>query len=151
MINKLLLCIAVVIAAAIGAFGSIDSGSDTWYQSLQRSILTPPDFIFGIIWPILYAFMIVFIIIGASYNSFSNIYKTFVAQLLLNAAWPWLFFTYHLPKVALINIVILVVLNARIVKIICHDFRDIYGYLHVPYLLWLMFAAYLNLIIVISN
>ena len=95
--------------------------------------------------------MIVFVIIGASYNSFSNIYKTFVAQLLLNAAWPWLFFIYHLPKVALINIVILVVLNARIVKIICHDFREIYGYLHVPYLLWLMFATYLNLIIVILN
>ena len=81
---------AVVVVAVISAFGSIDSGSDTWYQSLQRSNLTPPDFIFKIVWPILYALMIVFVIIGASYNSFSNIYKTFVAQLLLNAAWPWL-------------------------------------------------------------
>ena len=50
MINKLLLCIAVIIAAVIAVFGSIDSGSDTWYQSLQRSNLTPPDFIFKIVW-----------------------------------------------------------------------------------------------------
>ena len=84
MINKLLLCMAVVIAAAIGAFGSIDSGSDTWYQSLQRSALTPPDLIFGIVWPILYALMIVFVIIGASYNSFSNIYKTYTDRSLCN-------------------------------------------------------------------
>ena len=151
MIIKLSLCSAVIIAAAVSAFGSIDSGSDIWYQSLERSILTPPDFIFRIVWPILYGLMIILILFGSSSNSFSNIYKIFVIQLFINATWPWLFFTYHLPKVALINIITLVVLNARIVKIICHDFRELYGYLHVPYLLWLIFAAYLNLIIVISN
>ena len=58
-VRRLTLIVAVIFAAAIGSMASASAGTDSWYLSLNRSELNPPSYVFGIVWPILYIFMMV--------------------------------------------------------------------------------------------
>jgi tryptophan-rich sensory protein len=112
---------------------------------LVKSPLNPPSFVFGIVWPILYALMAF-----VSFKSADKIWKLFVPQLILNAAWSWMFFFMHAPLLALINISILIFLNQKILVILKIESKLLF-WLYVPYVLWLSFAAFLNASIVFLN
>ncbi len=125
-----------------------------WYQYLNKSLLTPPDIVFRIVWPILYILMIISLILFYK-NYSSNFWISlgllfFTIQLLLNLLWPLLFFTYHqiLPSFFLIiTIILFVILTMK--EFLKVNFTA--GILLLPYLLWLIFASYLNLFIYASN
>ena len=76
----------VVLTLVIGSLANIYINSDDWYGSLIKSPLNPPSFIFGIVWPILYALMAII-----AYKLAHKIAPIFIMQLLLNAAWSWIF------------------------------------------------------------
>ena len=79
-----------------------------------------------------------------------RIWALFIPQLILNAAWSWMFFFMHAPLLALINISILILLNQKILVILNNESRLLY-WLYLPYVLWLAFAAFLNASIVFLN
>ena len=85
-----------------------------------------------------------------SFKVADKIALIFTIQLIFNAAWSWLFFYFHIPVVALIDIAILIYLNQRILLIINKDSRTLF-YLYLPYLIWLSFAAFLNASIIWLN
>ncbi|MAV01180.1 MAG: TspO protein [Rhodobacteraceae bacterium] len=134
-----------IIALILGGLSSSNTGSDPWYLGLIKSNLNPPGYVFGIVWPILYLLMSV-----SAYRTFSNTKNLFYIQLFFNAIWSWLFFAFHMPFLALLNIWLLIALN---IKLNMQMFkRDLFsGIIFVPYVLWLFFASYLNLFIVINN
>ena len=142
---KYILPLLVILTSIIGSLANTYISSDTWYSELIKSPLNPPSYIFGIVWPILYLMMaIVSFRVG---DKFSSI---FILQLILNAAWSWIFFFFQAPVIALIDIVILIYLNQKILKIIqIHSGALFFVYL--PYLLWLIFAAFLNASIIWLN
>jgi len=70
--------------------------------------------------------------------------------LIANAAWSWIFFYFHAPLLALIDISILIFLNQRIMKVLKGE-STILFYLYLPYLIWLSFAAFLNASIIFLN
>jgi len=86
----------------------------------------------------------------SAYRTFTKSRNLFLIQLFFNAIWSWLFFAYHLPTLALINIWILIVLNLKL-SMDMYKIDLISGVLFIPYVLWLFFASYLNLFIVINN
>ena len=142
---KYFLPLLVIACSVIGSLANIFISSDTWYVDLVKSPLNPPSFVFGIVWPILYALMAF-----VSFKSADKIWKLFIPQILLNAAWSWMFFFLHAPLLALINISILIFLNQKILVILKNESKLLF-WLYLPYVLWLAFAAFLNASIVFLN
>jgi len=143
--NRYSIFVFVFVALILGGLSSSDTANDLWYQELNKSTLNPPGYVFGIVWPILYILMSI-----SAYRTFTKTRNLFLIQLFFNAIWSWLFFAYHLPTLALINIWILIVLNLKL-SMDMYKIDLISGVLFIPYVLWLFFASYLNLFIVINN
>lgn len=118
---------------------------NTWYQTLHISPLTPPSYIFSIVWTILYG------IIGycgwqiwsSSLPYLSTIKNLYIIQLILNFSWSILFFKYHLINISLISIVSIVIIVAILIYLCCQNLKLV-SLLMTPYALWLLFATYLN-------
>ena len=143
--KKIKLVIAVILAAMVGSLASTQASSDLWYLSLNKSELNPPSYVFGIVWPILYVLMMI-----SAYLAYKKIYEIFLIQLAFNAAWSWLFFRFQMPLISLIDIYLLIALNLYITALMYRE-NKLAFILFIPYVLWISFASYLNLFIVINN
>ena len=143
--SKFSVFIYVILALIIGGLASSNTADDLWYQALNKSSLNPPGYVFGIVWPILYLLMSI-----SAFRTFDETKDLFLTQLLFNALWSWIFFAFQMPFVALLNIWLLIYLNIKInLKMFYQD--KLSGLLFIPYVLWLFFASYLNLFIVLNN
>jgi tryptophan-rich sensory protein len=142
---KYILPLLVILTSVIGSLANIYINSDDWYSGLIKSSLNPPSYIFGIVWPILYAIMAF-----VSFKIAEKISTLFIMQLIFNAAWSWLFFYFHAPVIALLDISILILLNQKILIILREESKLLF-YLYLPYLIWLLFAAFLNASIIFLN
>jgi tryptophan-rich sensory protein len=142
---KYILPLLVILTSVIGSLANVYINSDDWYANLVKSPLNPPSFVFGIVWPILYAIMAF-----VSFKMADKISNLFIAQLIANAAWSWMFFYFHAPVIALVGIIVLIYLNQKILKILKGESTVLF-YLYLPYLIWLSFAAFLNASIVFLN
>ena len=145
LILKISLPLLTFLIAWLGALSNI-STDRAWYDSLNKSSLNPPDYLFGIVWPILYTLMAV-----VSFLHAKLIYKWYIPQLVLNGAWTWIFFVYQQPDIAFINIVVLIGLNLVILMKLKGQGSWLSFALYLPYLLWICFAAFLNISIAILN
>jgi tryptophan-rich sensory protein len=145
MIKRLSLVLALILAAYIGSRASIDVSNDLWYTSLNKSDLNPPGYVFGIVWPILYILMMI-----SAFLSYEKVFIVFNIQLVLNAAWSWLFFKFQMPLVSLLDIYLLIALNIFILTLMFKESKLAF-LLFIPYVVWISFASYLNLFIVINN
>lgn len=143
--NRFLIFPLVFLALVLGGLASSNTSTDVWYQSLNKSDLNPPGFVFGIVWPILYILMSI-----SAYRTFTETGRIFFIQLVFNTAWSWMFFAFHMPFLALLNIWMLIYWNTSLAfKMIKID--KLSAILYSPYVIWLIFASYLNLFIVINN
>ena len=142
---KYILPFLVILTSVIGSLANVYINSDTWYEELIKSPLNPPSYVFGIVWPILYAIMAF-----VSFKMAEKISTLFILQLLANAAWSWIFFYFHAPLIALVDISVLIYLNLKIISVIKVE-SSILFYMYLPYLIWLSFAAFLNASIVFLN
>ena len=122
---------------------------DPWYQSLNKLSFSPPNWIFGPVWTILYAFMSVAIWVVYEKSKkneldFSKkILKYYFYHLVVNFSWSFIFFYFHLIFLAFINILIIII--AVILLMSLYFPRSKISFiLMIPYLLWVIFAAVLN-------
>jgi tryptophan-rich sensory protein len=118
-----------------------------WYASLAKPAWTPPSAVFGPVWTTLYVLMGVAVWLvwrKAGFSGAPVALGLFVAQLVLNALWSYLFFGLHRPDVAFFEIVVLwiVILSTTIAF---WRVRPAAGALLLPYLCWVGFASGLNL------
>ena len=137
--------VAVILAAAIGSMASTSAGTDSWYLLLNKSELNPPSYVFGTVWPILYILMMV-----SAFLTHKKIFSIFIIQLFFNAAWSWLFFRFQMPLIALLDIYLLIAINIYILNLMYKE-NKLAFFLFIPYVIWISFASYLNLFIVINN
>ena len=124
-----------------------------WYKDLKRSSLSPPDYVFKIVWPLLYTLLTVSFFILLTDNKCLGICKPipfFIIQMIFNLMWTTVFFRYKMIRSALaltfIIIFFTLITFSEMIKI-----NKIAAYLLIPYILWLFFAAYLNFYIVLKN
>lgn len=130
-----------------GLIGSLTKPQiSTWYITLNRAPLTPPNYIFSVAWTLLYAMIGTcgWLIWRKDSFAWLKVIKTiFVTQLILNWIWTPVFFYYHLPNVSLL---ILCAMDILVGIIICQAYltkRAVF-FLLIPYFLWILFATYLN-------
>lgn len=146
----------VILLPALGALVGISTaeGVDRWYETINRSVLTPPDPVFGYVWTALYILMGVSLGLiltePDSQGRKKNLVALFLAQLVLNLLWSFVFFELHWLWVSALWIAVLIGLVAYLI-VRLWPFQRVAAFLLVPYLLWLGFAAYLSMTIAILN
>jgi tryptophan-rich sensory protein len=139
-----LVFLAVVAAAAL--LGT-QFQPGAWYAGLAKPAWTPPNWVFGPVWTILYiAIAIAGWLVWRRTRRMSPALWFWSAQIVLNAAWSWLFFGLQRPGLALVDIGLLL---AAIAGFILAARRESLAaaVLFVPYLLWVGYASALNLAI----
>lgn len=121
------------------------------YNTLEKPFLSPPSIVFPIVWTILY------ILMGISYGMLkekdlndTNVKTIYYLQLFVNALWSIIFFVFKLRLLAFIWILLLDVLVFVMINIFYNKDKKA-GLLQIPYLIWILFATYLNLFIYILN
>jgi translocator protein len=154
--DLILLAISIAIplsAAAIGSLFTFESIS-TWYQTIEKPWFTPPSWVFGPAWTLLYILMGVALF--AVWRTDGNreakkiAFTTFSAQLFLNVLWSYLFFGLRSPQFAFVEIMVL--LAAIAVTIVAFSkISKLAAVLMLPYGGWVTFASLLNLQVWLLN
>ena len=136
----------------IGGFFSFFINSRGFYNSLEKPPLSPPGVLFPIVWSILYVLMGISLYLVSESDSTNKeqSYLIYIVQLVVNSLWTLLFFGFGLQLLSFLWILLLIVLVV-IMIINFYKANKLAGLLQIPYLLWLLFAAYLNLAIFIIN
>ena len=131
-------------ASAVGAAASIQAQS--FYGQLVQPAWAPPPWVFGPVWTVLFALMAIaawLVWRNGGLRSHRLALSLFLVQLVLNALWSWLFFTWHNGALAFADIILLwALILATLLSF--WRVRPLAGVLLVPYLLWVSFAAVLN-------
>lgn len=149
--NKITRILAVVVTClVIGYFSGMVTRSaiTSWYPTLIKPSFNPPNWIFAPVWSTLFVMMgvaagLVWDRIEAEREVVKKALICFAIQLALNALWSYLFFGLHNPMLAGLEIIILWLMIFE-TYIQFAKINKIAGYLFIPYLAWVSFAAVLN-------
>ena len=134
------------LASLVGSLFTMPA-LDAWYLGLAKPDLTPPDWVFGPVWFVLFTFMGIALFLVWSKKEENEVVPValgiFAAQLLLNVLWSLMFFGLQSPAV---GFVVIVALWFMILFTILFFYRisRFAGLVLVPYILWVSFAMYLN-------
>ncbi len=146
----MLFAIATYSASFIGGISTINS-KEPWYSSLNKSFLTPPDWIFAPVSTTLYLFLTIAIWLAWHKNYKNlNIVLIYFIHLLFNTTWSIIFFVFHNISLALLNLIVLI-LFIVILTVKFKQISIISYYLMIPYLLWTCYALILNATLLYLN
>jgi benzodiazapine receptor len=150
----LIICIAIpLLAGIVGSFFTI-SAIPTWYAGLIKPVLTPPNWLFGPVWTILYILMgiALYLVVreGTEKKPVQLGIIVFSAQLIVNVLWSLVFFGLQSPLSGLIIILVLIALVVATIYFFYKVSRTAAGLL-VPYIAWICIATYLNAMILVLN
>ncbi|MBQ3417154.1 MAG: tryptophan-rich sensory protein [Ruminococcus sp.] len=139
--------IPVLLGAAVGLLTRNPEG----FEMLQKPPLSPPAWLFPVAWTILY------ILMGVSYGLLkekglldNTVKGVYYAQLAVNLIWPFLFFLLEWRLFAFIWLILLIILVIAMIAVFYKRDKAA-ALLQIPYLLWLVFAGYLNLAVYLLN
>lgn len=142
------LIIAILIPVAVGTLSALFSGNMSLYSTINKPPISPPGFIFPIVWIILYILMGIssYLVYESNNPNKRNALKTYAIQLFFNFWWSIIFFRFSLYLFAFLWLLAMITL---IIIMIYKFYRisPLSSYLQIPYLFWCMFAAYLNFMI----
>lgn len=139
---------AVLVAAAAGFASLFMPG--TWYDSLVKPPWTPPDWVFGPVWSVLYIMIAIAGWLALRSKGFSIIFVVWLLALVFNAAWSWLMFGENLIGWALVDIIALLVAIVVFIGVVW-PFSKLAALLFVPYAAWVGYATSLNFAIWMLN
>lgn len=147
--------IGIGLPLAVGGLSAfLTMGSMAVYGALTQPPLAPPSWVFPVVWTVLFVLMGVASVLvwqqGAPEAETRRALRLYAVQLLVNFIWPLLFFRagwYGTAFVWLLLLLLLVLATMAAFR----DIRPLAGNLLIPYVLWLLFAAYLNAAIWLLN
>lgn len=150
-----------VVLEGIGLGIGVGFPAGDWYDTINKPPITPPDIVFGIVWPILYFMLAIFgcwLTYGFQHTQIKYLFGVFCLQMVGNFFWSPTFQYFHEIAAGLVIIIVLVLLNAYIyvrllilnIKILSVHTRYL-SFFILPYLLWCCFATYLNAYILANN
>ncbi|WP_157219310.1 TspO/MBR family protein [Flavisphingomonas formosensis] len=146
-LRRALFVIPLICLIGIGSGRLANSGyGNPWFAMLVKPAMTPPGWVFGLVWTILYVMMglALAIILNARRAPGRGVaIAVFLIQLLLNFAWSPLFFAAHKVTAALALLLLLIVLAGCAIGLFWR-IRASAGLLLIPYFFWLCFAAMLT-------
>lgn len=160
-LNIVKLLIAVFIPLAVGGLSAfLTKDAMLVFDSINKPPLAPPGIVFPIAWSILYVLMGIssYIIYNLDINKLNTeqivlrkqTLIIYVVQLIFNFFWSIIFFKFSMYKFAFVWLLILWIVVFLYIKT-SFKLNKISSYLMIPYLVWMTFAGYLNLMIFILN
>lgn len=146
--------VAVVLTVALLAVGGLMTQVGAWYAALRKPSWNPPNWLFGPAWTLIYGLIA---LAGVkAWNAARDrrqglgIVAVFALNALLNVAWSELFFNFHRPDWALIEVVAFWLSIVALIVTVA-PVSHVAGWLLAPYLAWVTFAGVLNLAVVRLN
>jgi len=151
------IAVAVIVCLTVGYSSSTvtKSGVETWYPTIIKPVFNPPNWVFMPVWTLLFVLMgiaagLIWDKIKEQNVEVKKALGFFLIQLALNAIWSYLFFGLKNPMLALIEIALLwLMIYETYLKFI--KINKTAGYLLIPYMAWVGFAAILNASIWLLN
>jgi len=143
---KVLVCLAIPLLVGSVAGLVTSPNIKEWYQYLEKPVFSPPNWIFGPMWTLLYILMGVglFLILETEKNKLRDkAVKVFAIQLVFNFVWSFLFFEFRLVGVAFFEILLIWVSVIWMITSF-YPINKKAALLQIPYLLWVSFASALN-------
>lgn len=156
MKKYLQLLVSIIGCELVGILGAVFTASSIpdWYAYLNKPFFSPPNWVFGPVWTILYALMGISVWLvwqkGIKKKKVRIAIQFFAVQLTLNFVWTPIFFGLRSPLLALPVIAAMWVFIVLTIKQF-YPLSKIAAWFLIPYLLWVSFASVLNLAIVIVN
>jgi len=146
--NPFKLIITIFITELAGGIGSLFTFSiPTWYATLAKPALNPPNWVFAPVWTTLFLLMglAAFLIWkeGLDKKEVKIALAVFLGQLILNSLWSFIFFGWHNPGAAFLELIILWLAILATILTFYKVSRPA-AYLLIPYIFWVTFAGYLN-------
>jgi tryptophan-rich sensory protein len=138
--------IAIELLGGLSGWISNSGYGNGWFDSLQKPSFMPPGWLFGVVWPILYALLgisLAMVLAQPPSSRRTTALLLFIIQLALNLAWSPVFFAGHDIVLAKWLIVAIALISAG-AAVLFFRIRSAAGLLLIPYLAWLVFAASLN-------
>ncbi len=154
--NWWMLVASVLVAQLSGVIGSFFTFSaiPTWYIYLNKPSLSPPNWLFGPVWTLLYTLMGISAYLVWRRHQFGKkslpFWRVYWTQLVLNALWSIIFFGFKFTGLAFIEILAMWYFIARSIQE-GHKLSHWSTYLLYPYLAWVSFAGLLNLSVWLLN
>lgn len=150
------LAVFLLVAFAAGGIGSLTQGSDVGvrYLALERPVWAPPSWLFGVVWPALY--LLIGIAAWRVWRAAGRVRAAgialglWLAQLVVNAVWPGVFFGLEAFGPAIAIILVLDVLVVATIAVFARHDRWA-AWLLVPYLVWILYATALNISLQVLN
>lgn len=122
-------------------------GTMDFYKEIIKPDIAPPAILFPIVWTVLYTIIAITLYRFIDDKGVRNL---ILVNLFINIIWPILFFRFKLILFSIFWLILIIIsLILLLLKIYKKD--KVYAYLNLPYLLWLFFALYLNLMIYMLN
>lgn len=141
---------SIIIVELVGILaGILSSGQRQMYTNYVKPPLSPPGWLFGVVWTILYFLMGISIYI-ISQQKIKKAKNLFWFQLLINFIWPLVFFRLNMYWISVAVIILLDILVFATINIF-YKINKLASFLMIPYLLWILFATYLNIGIAVLN
>jgi len=149
-LKKLLFCIFIPVF--LGSFVGFLTAPFNNYYELKQPFFAPPSIVFPIVWTILYILMGIssYIIVMSNSNKKNEALFIYGIQLIINLFWSIWFFVFRFYLFSFVWILLLIGFVIVMIKKF-YDISKLSGYLQIPYLIWLIFAAILNLFVVFLN
>lgn len=148
------IAVAAVLATAVAGTGALMTDLGPWYYSLHRPSWQPPDWLFGPVWTLIFALTAYAGFLAwesrPPLRAWARIAALFAANGVLNITWSALYFRLHRPDWALAETAALWLSVAALIAAL-YPYTRRGSLLLVPYLLWVSFAAVLNLAVVRLN
>ena len=149
------LFISIGIPLAVGAVSALLSmGGMKDFDAIQKPPLSPPGWLFPIVWTVLYILMGISCYRAVRSNADSEekneALKLYFIQLAINFLWSILFFSFKLYSFSAMWLLLLLA-TVVITALKFYKIDKISAYLFIPYILWLLLAAYLNIYIAVTN
>lgn len=147
------LIISIAISLGVGGLsGFLTGNSRDVYESLVKPPLAPPAWLFGVVWPILFLLMGIsaYLVYISDSEDKRRALGIYAVQLMVNFAWSLLFFGIQIYLAAFLWLLLLWVLVV-VMTVKFYSINKTAAYLQIPYILWLTFAAYLNLSVYFLN
>lgn len=141
--------ISIIVCLGAGFIGSFFTSPaiQGWYANIIKPSFNPPSWIFGPVWTVLFIMMGIAAAIiwskGLDDKAVKIALIVFIVHLVLNVLWSVFFFGMQNPGLAFIDIIVLWLMIALVIYLFYMiDHRA--GYILIPYILWVSFAAVLN-------
>lgn len=150
--NIIRLIICILISNFFGFLGNFLGNSNMDFDKINMPFFSPPKIVFPIVWIILYTIMGIslYIIYSSKDENKMDAIKIFFIQLILNTLWTFFFFNLKWFLFSFFWILLIIIFVIIMIKKFI-NINKISGYIEIPYLIWLIFAAILNFSIYLLN